>query len=192
MATLERITNRKKLQLVFKLLCNHFGHEPDTVKQRSRKREMVVMRQIYYYFAKKYLSRITLTEIGGFLGYDHATVIHGYTTISGLMDTDKRFALQMSEADHYFRVEVLPKIDSVDPRNIPANKYQKIKFEKNVAQTTANRMYYIAKKFLIDFNTHINEDRIIEGFRRKDLDNKYWEALKELEKVKNNHELTIS
>ena len=83
-------------------------------------------------------------------------------------------------------------IDVIDPRNIPANKYQKIKFEKNVAQTTANRMYYIAKKFLIDFNTHINEDRIIEGFRRKDLDNKYWEALKELEKVKNNHELTIS
>lgn len=192
MANLQEITNRKKLNLVFKMLCNYFGHAPSDIRIRTKKREVVMMRQIYYYFCKKYLPRITLSEIGGLLGYDHATVIHGHNVIEDLVECDKRIALQINEATLFFKKKILPQVDVVDPRDIPENTYQKIKFEKNNAEAKANKMYYIAKKFLMSFNRHINEDRVIEGFRRKELDDKYWIALKTLEEIKNQDDLTIN
>lgn len=163
-----------------------FGLDTEDIKKKSRKREIVIPRQSYHYFARKYFPHIevSLTLIGQTTSVDHATVIHSVKTIKNLIETDKRFKLKIQELDEYLEANVIPRIKKLDPREIPANKYQRIKDEKNRAENKVNRMYYVAKKLLNDFHQQVNEDHIIEGWRRFELEKKYWDALKEIQNVK--------
>jgi len=193
MSSIEEINNHKKLDLAFKMLCNYFGYEPDSVRQKTRKREIVVMRQIFYYFAKQHMNRrISLSEMGGYLKQDHTTVLHAHKTIQNLIDTDKSFALEMDEARYFFKKEILPRVEYVDPRSIPANKYQKIKSEKNLQVLKANKMYYTAKSYIARLQKHIDEDPILEGWRRHELELENIKALKKLEELKYYDDLTIN
>lgn len=73
---------------------------PETIKSLTRKREIVVARQICMYMAKNYRTD-SLATIGEFYGKkDHATVLHSCKTINNLIDTDKgfrRFIKEMEE-----------------------------------------------------------------------------------------------
>ena len=163
-----------------------FGLDTEDIKKKSRKREIVIPRQSYHYFARKYFPHIevSLTLIGQTTSVDHATVIHSVKTIKNLIETDKRFKLKIQELNEHLEANVIPQIKKLDPREIPANKYQRIKDEKNRAEHKVNRMYYVAKKLLNDFHQQVNEDHIIEGWRRFELEKKYWDALKEIQNVK--------
>ena len=59
------------------------------MKGKSRKREIVMVRQCFYYVYKQINPKITLKTLGKILGHrDHSTVIHGIRTWQDLMDTD--------------------------------------------------------------------------------------------------------
>jgi chromosomal replication initiator protein len=63
----------------------------DTLKSKTRKREVVQARQIAMYFSKQ-MTKSSLATIGMHCGgKDHATVLHACKTVNNLMDTDKRF-----------------------------------------------------------------------------------------------------
>lgn len=69
----------------------YFGYKPGEFCIVSRKREIVVPRQIAMYFAKNYTYE-SLAKIGYALGKkDHATVLHACKTVINLMETDKEF-----------------------------------------------------------------------------------------------------
>jgi len=74
-----------------KIVCDYFDMSIDTLKSKTRKREVVQARQIAMYFAKQ-MTKSSLANIGAHCGgKDHATVLHACKTVNNLMDTDKCF-----------------------------------------------------------------------------------------------------
>lgn len=185
------MVNNKRLKTSLRLLCNFWDITEEELKQRGsngrlvKLRTIVQYRQIYYYLSAKYLNpRASYAEIGSIFGQDHATVIHAKNTIADLMEIDKQIALMVNEADDFYRKNVISKLELLDPRSIPTTTYQRIKHEKNNAEAKVNKMYYTCLSFLQEFNLQINQDKVIEGFRREKLDKKYWQATQKLKYIK--------
>jgi len=81
------------------IVCNYFSIEPDALKSKSRKREIVQARQIAMYFAKK-KTNYSLSQIGAIIGdRDHATVLYANKTINNLIDTDKELRGRIIEIE---------------------------------------------------------------------------------------------
>lgn len=80
-------------------VCTYYNMKPETLVLRSRKREVVVARQIAMYLTKKHTS-MALAGIGSMLGrYDHATVLHACKTIEGQMQVDKELQKSLGEIE---------------------------------------------------------------------------------------------
>lgn len=80
-----------------KVVCNYFNVPLEMLQSNTRKREIVQTRQIAMYFAKN-LTKLSCAAIGFQIGdKDHATVHHAYKTVNNLLDTDKRFKIQIDE-----------------------------------------------------------------------------------------------
>ncbi|MBR7134161.1 MAG: chromosomal replication initiator protein DnaA, partial [Bacteroidaceae bacterium] len=75
---------------IIKKVSDFYGVEPNSINTRSRKREVVQVRQVAMFLAKKYLDMST-SKIGQYIGNrDHATVLHACKTITNLAETDKQ------------------------------------------------------------------------------------------------------
>ena len=84
---------------IIKKVSEFYGVEPTAINTRSRKREVVLVRQVSMFLAKKYLDMST-SKIGQYVGdRDHATVLHACKTITNLADTDKQFRSELNEID---------------------------------------------------------------------------------------------
>jgi len=66
----------------------HFSVSVDSMMSRSRKRQVVVARQMSMYLSKE-LTKETFKDIGKKFDRDHSTVIHSYKTIENLRDSDQ-------------------------------------------------------------------------------------------------------
>lgn len=75
------------LELIFGIVCDHYNVNPERVKLRCREHELVWVRQLYCYMAKKFTSK-SLKAIGSLIGNrDHTTVIHSKKVAQDLIDT---------------------------------------------------------------------------------------------------------
>ena len=62
----------------------------DDIKKKTRKREYVTARYIFFYMEKRFNAiHFTLTRVGAILNLDHATVLHGVKTIKNLKETNR-------------------------------------------------------------------------------------------------------
>jgi chromosomal replication initiator protein len=69
----------------------------DQLKDKTRKKEIVMARQMAMYFSKEY-TNLSLKSIGyHFGGRDHSTVIHAVQTVNDLYDTDNNFKRSVDE-----------------------------------------------------------------------------------------------
>jgi chromosomal replication initiator protein len=85
---------------IIKKVSDYYGIEVNAINTRSRKREVVLVRQIAMYLAKKHLDMST-SKIGMYVGNrDHATVLHACKTITNLYDTDKQFRTELNEIEN--------------------------------------------------------------------------------------------
>jgi len=75
--------------MIFNLVKKHTGLSVDDLKTISRKRHIVVARQLNMYFICKH-TRYTLQAVADIFKRDHATVLHAKKTISDLIDTDRK------------------------------------------------------------------------------------------------------
>jgi chromosomal replication initiator protein len=85
--------NVKEISIDFiqKVVSEYFDIPIDTMKSKTRRREVVQARQLAMYFAKNH-TKASLATIGALCGgRDHATVLHACKTVNNLVDTDKRF-----------------------------------------------------------------------------------------------------
>lgn len=74
-----------------KLVAEHFKIPVDKIQGKTRKREIVIARQLSMFLAKT-MTDTSLKTIGeNFGGRDHSTVIYSCNTVSELMDTDGNF-----------------------------------------------------------------------------------------------------
>lgn len=84
---------------IVKTVAEYYNVEVSSVGTKSRKREIVLVRQTAMYLAKKHLD-LSSSKIGYQIGRrDHATVLHACKTIANLLDTDKKFRNEMSEIE---------------------------------------------------------------------------------------------
>ena len=84
---------------IIKTVADYYGVEVSAINTRSRKREVVLVRQVAMFLAKKHLD-LSTSKIGQYVGNrDHATVLHACKTVTNLADTDKQFRTELHEID---------------------------------------------------------------------------------------------
>ncbi|MCL5031182.1 MAG: chromosomal replication initiator protein DnaA [Bacteroidetes bacterium] len=87
----EIATDRKvniTIESITKVICDYFKIDENKIRDKTRKKEIVIARQIAMYLSKE-LTKSSLKTIGlHFGGRDHATVIHSCTTIETLKQSD--------------------------------------------------------------------------------------------------------
>lgn len=87
----EQVSKEITIQSIQELVATHFKIEADLLQSKSRKRNIVIARQLSMYFAKKHTNKSLKTIGDTFGGRDHSTVIYSCKTVKDLMDTDKIF-----------------------------------------------------------------------------------------------------
>lgn len=84
-------------------VCEYYNVEADSIQSKSRKHEIVQVRQISMYLAKKYLDYST-SKIGAFIGKrDHATVLHACNMVRDQIQVDKNFKLDLENIESGLR-----------------------------------------------------------------------------------------
>ncbi|HOE04573.1 MAG TPA: chromosomal replication initiator protein DnaA [Bacteroidales bacterium] len=87
------------IEYIQKVVCNYFGMPVEAISSQTRKREIVQARQIAMFFAKN-MTKNSLAAIGSYIGgKDHATVLHACKTVNNLIETDKKFKLDVEEIE---------------------------------------------------------------------------------------------
>ena len=96
-------TKRFSIDHVQKVVCEYFNMPADTLKSKTRKREVVQARQIAMYFSKQF-TKATLASIGMYYGKDHATVLHACHIVDNMMSTNNKFKLSIHEIDGKIKI----------------------------------------------------------------------------------------
>jgi chromosomal replication initiator protein len=95
-------TREVSIDYIQKVICDYFDLSIDTLKSKTRKRNIVQARQLAMYFSKQ-LTKSSLANIGARCGgKDHATVLHACKTVNNLVETDKDFRSYVQELDKKF------------------------------------------------------------------------------------------
>lgn len=125
--------NGKKLEIIISTVNDYFI-ENNLFKgpiNKSRRRDLVVFRQMIYYFAREHTT-LSLKEIGKTtFNQDHATVIHGVRMINDLISVDKEYAKIVDELQCQLNgkfnnnILVIGDVNSLDTPNIFNKEYNK-------------------------------------------------------------------
>ena len=87
------------IDYIQKIVCSYYNIGLEQLQSKTRKREIVQARQVAMFFSKS-LTKSSLATIGSQIGgKDHATVLHACKTVNNLIETDKRFRLQIDEIE---------------------------------------------------------------------------------------------
>jgi chromosomal replication initiator protein len=101
------IKNTKReisIEYIQKVVCNYFNIPIEQIQSKTRKREIVQARQVAMFFSKN-LTKASLATIGTQIGgKDHATVLHACKTVNNLIETDKRFRIQIDEIEKKLKI----------------------------------------------------------------------------------------
>lgn len=96
------VTNTSKeisIKLIVDMVCDYFEIKPESLQDRTKKREIVQARQIAMYLSRNHTGN-SLSVIGSKIGgKNHATVLHACNTVSDLMDTDKTFKQYVTDIE---------------------------------------------------------------------------------------------
>ncbi len=85
------------IDYIQKMVSEYFHVRQDDLKAKTRKKEIVIARQVAMYFSKDYTNH-SLKSIGAhFGGRDHSTVIHALQSVNDLIDTDTKFSYSVNE-----------------------------------------------------------------------------------------------
>lgn len=88
---------------ILEKVCEHYGMDSQVVFTKTRKREVVQVRQVAMYLAKKHTDASS-AKIGRLIGRrDHATVLHACKIVGGQMEVDKAFQNELQEIEATLR-----------------------------------------------------------------------------------------
>ena len=102
-----RIIESKPLTIeeIVDKVCEHYKLDVSVLNSKSRKRELVQVRQIAMFLVKKH-TEISTSKIGHFIGNrDHATVLHACKIVKDLIETDKDIKAEIEEIEMSFRTK---------------------------------------------------------------------------------------
>jgi len=76
------------IDYITQIVCEYFEVDENKVREKNRKKEVVLARQVAMFLSKK-LTKSSLKTIGlHFGGRDHSTVIHAYNSVEQLLSND--------------------------------------------------------------------------------------------------------
>ena len=91
------IDTEVSIDYIQKTVAEYFHLKTEDLKDKTRKKEVVIARQLAMYFSKEYTNH-SLKSIGyHFGGRDHSTVIHAVQTVNDMYDVDSRFRSSVDE-----------------------------------------------------------------------------------------------
>lgn len=103
----KNIESEVGIDYIQKTVSEYFNVSSDDLKAKTRKKEIVIARQLAMYFSKDYTNH-SLKSIGyHFGGRDHSTVIHALQSVSDMLDTDARFRTSVDELKKKFRMRAI-------------------------------------------------------------------------------------
>lgn len=92
------------IEFIQKAVSEYFGIHTDELKAKTRKKEIVIARQVAMFFSKEFTNH-SLKSIGyHFGGRDHSTVIHAIQTVNDMMETDSSFRNSVNELKKKFKI----------------------------------------------------------------------------------------
>ena len=87
------------IESIISKVCEHYNIEESAIHTKTRKREIVQVRQIAMFLAKKHTDN-SASKIGQLIGKrDHATVLHACKTVKDLIEVDKAFKTEIEEIE---------------------------------------------------------------------------------------------
>jgi chromosomal replication initiator protein dnaA len=90
---------------ILEKVCEHFNVTQAAVNSRSRKKDIVIARQVTMYMAQKY-TKMPACRIGKLVGgRDHSTVIHSCTKIEDRLQIDKSFTAELAAIENSFKLK---------------------------------------------------------------------------------------
>ncbi|BDD10306.1 chromosomal replication initiator protein DnaA [Fulvitalea axinellae] len=107
-ATLKHIVNDVEMEVsieaIQETVAEHFSLSVADLKAKSRKKELVVARQIAMYFSKEFTEH-SLKSIGyHFGGRDHSTVIHAVQSVNDMLEEDSQYKGHIQELEKKIKV----------------------------------------------------------------------------------------
>lgn len=101
-----QINKEITVEFIQKLVAQHFDVPVEKLQGKTRKRQVVIARQLSMYLAKN-LTDKSLKAIGAnFGGRDHSTVIYSCKTVQDLMETDAIFNDTVSELEKKIKMSL--------------------------------------------------------------------------------------
>jgi chromosomal replication initiator protein len=99
--TVKEISTKKQVNIsieqITNTVCKHFGVDENKVREKNRRKEVVIARQVAMFLSKK-LTKSSLKTIGlHFGGRDHSTVIHAYNSVEEMIKEDKQLKQTVDE-----------------------------------------------------------------------------------------------
>ncbi|MEW6506728.1 MAG: chromosomal replication initiator protein DnaA [Bacteroidota bacterium] len=93
--TVKEVSTSKQINIsidfITKVVCEFFNVEENKVREKNRRKEVVLARQVAMYLAKQ-LTKSSLKTIGlHFGGRDHSTVIHAQSCVEQMIKDDRKF-----------------------------------------------------------------------------------------------------
>ena len=86
-------------------VCSHYNVTMSAVNSRSRKKDIVIARQVSMYMAQKY-TKMPASRIGKLVGNrDHSTVIHSCSKIEDRLKLDKGFHAELTSIENSFKLK---------------------------------------------------------------------------------------
>ena len=87
------------IESIISKVCEHYNIDEAAIHTKTRKREIVQVRQIAMFLAKKHTEN-SASKIGQLIGKrDHATVLHACKTVKDLIEVDKSFKAEIEEIE---------------------------------------------------------------------------------------------
>ena len=87
------------IETIISKVCEHYNIDESAIHTKTRKREIVQVRQIAMFLAKKHTDN-SASKIGQLIGKrDHATVLHACKTVKDLIEVDKNFKTEIEEIE---------------------------------------------------------------------------------------------
>ena len=90
---------------ILEKVCKHYNVSQQHVFSKSRRRDLVQVRQVSMYLAQKY-TKMPASRIGQLIGNrDHSTVIHSCNTIEKRLKIDKGFSDEITSIENSFKLK---------------------------------------------------------------------------------------
>lgn len=92
------------IDFIQKSISDYYGIHVDELKAKTRKKEIVIARQMAMYFSKEFTNH-SLKSIGfHFGGRDHSTVIHAVQAVNDMIETDSGIRNTVNELKKKFKI----------------------------------------------------------------------------------------